>query len=159
MTVKDLLAYLLEHTYESEGAYPPLRAVLQGLTAAQASWKPAAERHSIWQITRHMARWMEAGSEALAARPRVYEELRAADWGEASGDDRAWQADVDRMQAAYQRLKAQLQSMTEDDLARMIEPYQGKPGYPAAIRFARTATHDTYHLGQIRYLRALQRSP
>lgn len=57
MTAKDLLLYLLEHTYEREGAYPPLTTALAGLTAAQASWQPARERHSIWQIVRHMAQW------------------------------------------------------------------------------------------------------
>lgn len=46
--------------------------------------------------------------------------------------------------------------MTEEDLSSTIEPYRGRSRYETAIRFARTATHDTYHLGQIRYLRALQ---
>ncbi|MGH2397715.1 MAG: hypothetical protein ACRDFW_12180 [bacterium] len=45
MTLKDLLLYLLEYTYEKEGAYPPLTALVR-LTVAQASWKPARERHS-----------------------------------------------------------------------------------------------------------------
>lgn len=46
--------------------------------------------------------------------------------------------------------------MSEEDLVGMFEPYRGKPRYATAFRFVRTATHDTYHLGQIRYLRALQ---
>ena len=156
MTVKELLLYLLEYTYEREGAYPPLTTALAGLTAVQASWKPAQERHSIWQIVHHMAQWMEAGLEALAAHPQVYEDLQRSDWQAASGDEREWQADVARLHGAYRRLMERLQSMSEEDLARMIEPWRGKPLFPAAFRFARTATHDTYHLGQIRYLRALR---
>lgn len=156
MATKDLLLYLLEYTYEKEGAYPPLTATLAGLTAAQAAWKPAPDRHSIWQIVRHMILWMEAGIDALAARPRVHDELEGLDWRAASGDDRAWQADVERLHAAYRRFKDRLQSATDEDLSGMIEPYQGKTQYAAAFRFVRTATHDTYHLGQIRYLRALQ---
>lgn len=68
MTAKDLLLYLLEYTYEKEGAYPPLTTALAGVTAAQASWKPAGERHSIWQIVRHMPEWIEEASslESLA---------------------------------------------------------------------------------------------
>src|SRR5206468_2869470 len=50
MTAKELLLYLLEYTYEKEGSYPPLPVALGGLTPVQASWKPAQERHSIWQI-------------------------------------------------------------------------------------------------------------
>lgn len=52
ITTKELLLYLLDYTYEREGAYPPLTKVLAGLTATQASWKPATERHCIWQIVR-----------------------------------------------------------------------------------------------------------
>ncbi len=156
MLTKDLLIYLLEYTYEREGAYPPLAAALAGLTAPQAAWKPSPTRHSIWQIVRHMAHWMEAGLQALAARPQVYEDLREADWRDPPNDEQVWQADVERLLATYRRFKDRLQSMPDADLAVMIEPYRGKPLYQAAVRFLRTATHDTYHLGQIRYLRALQ---
>lgn len=156
MSVKELLLYLLEYTYEKEGAYPPLTAAVAGLTAAQASWKPSHERHSIWQIVCHMVHWTEAGLEALSARPQVYEDLRRSDWQVASGNEREWQADVERLHQAYRRLRERLAAMSEEDLARMFEPYRGKTGYAIALRFIRTATHDTYHLGQIRYLRALQ---
>lgn len=156
MTTRELLLYLLEYAYEKEGAYPPLAAAVAGLTAAQASWKPAPERHSIWQITLHMTHWMEAGLDALAGKPQVYEDLQRSDWRAVSGDERGWRADVERLHTAYRQLKERLQSMTEEELSAMLEPYRGKPKYAAAIRFARTATHDTYHLGQIRYLRALQ---
>lgn len=156
MTVKELLLYLLEYTYEREGAYPPLTAALAGLTAAQASWKPAQDRHSIWQIVRHMTHWMEAGLEALAAHPQVYEDLERLDWRAASDGERDWEMDVKRLHEAYRKFKERLQSMTEEDLSGMIEPYRGKSKYAAGLRFLRTATHDTYHLGQIRYLRALQ---
>jgi hypothetical protein len=157
MTVKEVLAYLLEYTYErKDGAYPPLTTALAGLTAAQASWKPTPERHSIWQIVRHITHWMEAGMDALAARPQVYADLERSDWGAASGGEKEWQADVARLHEDYRRFKERLQAMSEEDLAAMLEPYRGIGRYPAAIRFIKTATHDTYHIGQIRYLRALQ---
>lgn len=157
MTSKELLTYLLEYTYEKEGSYPPLAVALGGLTADQASWRPAADRHSIWQITRHMAHWMEAVLAAFAGYPQVYEDLQQSDWQAASGSEREWQTDTERLYAAYRKFQERLRSMTEEDLSKVIEPYQGRPKYSAAIRIARTATHDTYHLGQIRYLRALQR--
>ncbi|HLQ64109.1 MAG TPA: DinB family protein [bacterium] len=157
MTVKEVLTYLLEYTYErKDGAYPPLATALTGLTAGQASWKPTPERHSIWQIVRHMARWMDAGIDALAGRPHVNADLERADWGVVSGGEEEWQADVARLHGDYRRFKERLQAMSEEDLAALIEPYRGMNRYPAAIRFIKTATHDTYHIGQIRYLRALQ---
>ncbi len=156
MTAKELLLYLLEYTYEREGAYPPLTTALAGLAAAQASWKPGPDRHSIWQIVRHMTQWMEAGVQALSGQPGFYEDLQRADWQPASGGEREWQADVERLHAAYRTFKGRLESMAEEDLSRPIEPYRGRSRYAAALRVLRTATHDTYHLGQIRYLRALQ---
>lgn len=157
MTVKEVLMYLLEYTYERrDGAYPPLAAALAGLTAGQASWTPAPERHSIWQIVRHMTHWMDAGIDALAGRPHVNTELERSDWGAVSGDEKEWQVDVARLQGDYRRFKERLQAMSEEDLATLIEPYRGMSRYPAAIRFIKTATHDTYHIGQIRYLRVLQ---
>lgn len=156
MTAKQILLFLLEHTYEREGAYPPLAKALAGVTATQASWKPSPERHSIWQIVRHMTQWMEAGFHAIEAEPQVYEDLQKSDWRPVSGDDREWQSDVERLHRAYRQLKERLTAMSDDDLGEMIEPYRGKPRYETAFRFIRTATHDTYHLGQIRYLRALQ---
>jgi uncharacterized damage-inducible protein DinB len=156
MTAKEILLYLLEYTYEREGAYPPLTSALASVTAAQASWKPAPERHSIWQIVRHMTQWMEAGIRAIDAEPLDYEDLQKSDWRPVSGDERDWQMDVERLHKAYRQLKERLTTMSDEDLAGMLEPYRGKPRYETAIRFIRTATHDTYHLGQIRYLRALQ---
>jgi uncharacterized damage-inducible protein DinB len=157
MTVKEVLMYLLEYTYERrDGAYPPLTAALVGLSAGQASWKPTSERHSIWQIVRHMTLWMDAGIDALAGRPHVNAELERSDWGAVSGGEKEWQADVARLQGDYRRFKERLEQMSEEDLATLIEPYRGMSRYPAAIRFIKTATHDTYHIGQIRYLRALQ---
>src|SRR5437667_10336419 len=88
MTAKELLLYLLEYTYEKEGSYPPLPVALGGLTPVQASWKPAQERHSIWQIVRHMARWMEAVLQALEDQPQVYEDLQRSDWRGAVGEQR-----------------------------------------------------------------------
>ena len=157
MTVKEVLVYLLEYTYErKDGAYPPLTSAVAGLTSGQASWKPTPERHSIWQIVRHMTHWMDAGIDALAGRPHVNEDLERSDWAAVSGGEEEWQADLARLQQGYRRFKERLQSMSEEDLAAMIEPYQGMSRYPTAIRFIKTATHDTYHIGQIRYLRALR---
>src|SRR5438552_18788120 len=113
MTAKELLLYLLEYTYEKEGSYPPLPAALGGLTPVQASWKPAQERHSIWQIVRHMAHWMEAVLEALEDRPQVYEDLQRSDWLAASGGERGREGDVGRRHGAHRRFKDRLLALTE----------------------------------------------
>jgi hypothetical protein len=64
VTPKDLLLHHLEHTFQREAWQPALAMAVQGLTAAQASWKPGSDRHSIWQIVRHVTHWKRATFEA-----------------------------------------------------------------------------------------------
>jgi hypothetical protein len=156
MTLKDLLLRPVEFTYEKEGAYPPLRAALAGLSPAQAAWKPDPRRHSIWQIVRHLILWDEAALDALTGRPKAYQELQNADWREAKGDEREWDQDVARLHEVGSRLKERLGGMDDRDLEALIRPYTEAEPYPAAMRFLRTMTHSVYHCGQIRHLRALQ---
>ena len=34
---------------------PNLRGAIRGVTAAQAVWRPAGDRHNIWELTLHAA--------------------------------------------------------------------------------------------------------
>lgn len=156
MTLKDLLLQQMDFTYEKEGAYPPLRAALAGLSATQAAWKPDPRRHSIWQIVRHLIQWDEAALDALTDRPRAYQELQSVDWREAKGDEGEWVQDVARVHEVGSRLKERLRAMDDRDLGALIRPYTEAEPYAAALRFLRTMTHSVYHCGQIRHLRALQ---
>ena len=47
---------------------------LEGLTAEQAAWKPAPDRHSIWQLVNHMAFWREYMANRAEGGARVTEE-------------------------------------------------------------------------------------
>jgi len=68
----------------------PLSLTVAGLTAEQAAWKPGPERHSIWQIVRHLIRWKEGVLVALEGAPRPYREISDRDWEEAGGDQAGW---------------------------------------------------------------------
>lgn len=60
ITVKDAVLYHFEYTFEKEAWQPSLVMSIDGLTAAQAAWKPGPERHSIWETMRHITRWKRA---------------------------------------------------------------------------------------------------
>jgi uncharacterized damage-inducible protein DinB len=68
----------------------------------------------------------------------------------------ARQADVRALEALTRRIKERVRALPEAALAQRIPTYAGEPDQPLAIRLARMATHDIYHAGQIRYIRALQ---
>jgi len=156
MTVKELLLDHLEVTFEKETWQPPLSMAMEGLNASQAAWKPSPARHSIWQIVRHVILWKRGVLDAWEVKVQDETRLERADWREVSGDDVAWQADARSLHEITEQIKRRAQALDEAALARPIATYTGYPDQPLAIRLMRMATHDIYHAGQIRYIRALQ---
>lgn len=158
--MKELLLYHIEHTFEKEAMQTSLSLAVSGLTAAQAAWKPSADRHSIWQIVRHVIHWKEAQISALDGKPLDYDERNCADWQEVVGDQRDWEADVERLATISEEIRARVRAMDEETLAQGIRWYkQSLRPRPVAIRLLELATHDIYHAGQIQYLFALQEIP
>ena len=162
MTPKDLLLNHLDYTFEKEAWQPSLAMAVRGLTAAQAAWRPDPSRHSIWQIVRHVTHWKRAtlaaweGTHPLFvgrdATDRFHEVMRT-DWHDASGTDGDWEADVRALHDVSLAIRERARNAETEDLMR---PFPGEDWGPAVLRVLRMATHDIYHAGQIRYLRALQ---
>jgi uncharacterized damage-inducible protein DinB len=150
--LRDAVLGHLEYTFEKEAWQPPLAAAIAGLTAAQAAWRPEPQRHSIWQIVRHVTRWKQAAFDDWNGHRPDYDEIEQGDWQDASGDDAAWQADVAALREVAARIKAWVAARTDEELARTREGDSAT----LAVRIQRMATHDIYHAGQIQYLRALQ---
>jgi uncharacterized damage-inducible protein DinB len=158
-TVKDLLLEHLEYTFKKEGWQPPLSHAVAGLTAQQAAWKPGPERHSIWQIVRHVVHWKRGVLRAWDGDPPDYDAMSAADWREAGGDQAAWEADAAALHDLYADIRRRLEAASVADLEVERPWYQGAPPRRIATRLLHAFTHDIYHAGQIQYLRALQGIP
>jgi hypothetical protein len=156
MTLKDLVIDHLEYTFERETWQPPLAEAIDGLTATQAAWKPGPARHSIWQIVRHVTLWKQSVVDGLDGRPADADALERMDWQEVSGDHAAWEGDVARLHEVARRLKEAALAADEAALLAKVPTVRGAPAQPLMQRLVRQATHDIYHSGQIRYLRALQ---
>ena len=161
VTLKDVLLTHVTYTFEEEAWQPPLAAAVEGLTSTQAAWKPAPDRHSIWQIVRHVIHWKRGTLSAWdGTRPVLRDglpteyarDLARTDWQEASGEERAWQDDVRALHEISRAFRQRVEAM---DDAALIRPFPGED-MPTVLRVLRMATHDAYHAGQIRYLRALQ---
>ena len=156
MTLRALVLDHLEYTFEKEAWQPSLAMAAEGITARQAAWKPAPERHSIWQIVRHVIHWKQGVLTALDGNPPDYDRLEKTDWPEISGDETAWRADLQMLGTVSAELKERVAGASDLDLSSPIATYKGVADQAMAIRVMRTATHDIYHAGQILYLRALQ---
>ncbi len=160
ITIKEILIDHLEYTFAKEAWQPPLGSAVRGLTAEQAAWKPFPERHSIWQIVRHVIRWKRGALKAWAGDPPDYEQMTREDWQEATGDQSAWEADVRALNEIYSDFRQRLEALDDEGLGSPQRRYQQqKQPQPVAVLLMRTFTHDIYHAGQIQYLRALQGIP
>lgn len=159
---KAVLLHHLDHTFEKEAWQPSLAMAVEGVTCAEAAWKPDPNRHSIWQIVRHVTRWKQAtlaawdGTRPLFVGGEETEhsrELERSDWDEVAGEEAAWQAEVRALHAVSAEIRKRAERLTAGEILR---PFPGEE-MPVMLRLLRMATHDIYHAGQIRYLRALHR--
>lgn len=120
------------------------RAALADLTPQQAAWKPAPQRHSIWEIVNHVSFWREVTLRKArgGSSPGDDEVARENFRGPAEPTSAAWKADMDRFEASHAAMRALIA-----DPAIAAEPH---------TRATHHLGHDSYHLGQVMYLRGMQ---
>lgn len=152
-----ILVDWMDHVFEHEGWHVSLLESLRGVSAPQAAWAPAPERNTIWMIVEHVALWKEEGARRLRGEsPRPAGWASEHDW-RSSGEvtDARWERALKRLGDAHQAVRTALRR--QDDAA-INAPLPGYAVSPAdTVRGM--VLHDSYHCGQICYLRALQGIP
>ncbi|CAH0344119.1 DinB family protein [Bacillus sp. CECT 9360] len=137
-------------SYYEEDWYPPLTAALEGLSAKEATWKPAGESvNSIWETINHMLYFEERLLYQLEGRMNQFNKVSENDLTFKEGnsdDDQAWEQIVKKINEIHAGLKQAITSLQEDDFESFAEAIMG------VIR------HDAYHTGQIIQIRKLQGS-
>jgi uncharacterized damage-inducible protein DinB len=141
---RDTLAEWWDEAFHEGVWWAPWRQAIEGLTAEQAAWSPAPGRHSIWQLCNHMIFWHEYfvhRNEGGA--PVTEDELERLSWQDpADTDEEAWRATRERFAATHARVRAALAT-------RDTPP----PKPQLDLRYL--LFHDSYHIGQVMYIRAL----
>ena len=147
----------MDHVFEEEGWHVSVLDSINGLSARQAAWTPSPQRNSIWKIVEHVALWKEEGARRLRGDPpRPAGWAKEHDWrGTGEVSDTRWQGAITRLVDAQKAVRASLEGRSEADLNRPL------PGYEVsgAATIRGIVLHDSYHCGQICYLRALQGVP
>jgi uncharacterized damage-inducible protein DinB len=149
--VDSILQALIAHfdsVFEGpNGDYPAVLEALGGLTAEQAIWKPAPDCNSIWQIVDHLTAstlWqiemLEKGEAAFPA------------WTQPAGNESDWQASINRLKEAHERLNVTLGQLSEKELLNIPVPEWKKTLLELLLS---SAAHEAYHDGQIDYLKGL----
>jgi hypothetical protein len=150
----DELLQWLDHAFKREGWHVSLLDSVSGLTADQAAWTPSPERNSIWKIVEHVALWKEEGARRLRGEPpKGAEWAREHDW-QRIGDvsEARWHEAIRRLVDAHGMVRAAIGARSDADLRT---PSPASAASPAAT-IRGLILHDSYHCGQICYLRALQ---
>jgi len=120
---------------------------IEGLTVDQATWKPAPDRHSIWDVLIHINFWKQYAIAAVRETDKPDPE--AGNWtlAPADADETNWKKELERTRRMHEELKAIAAERDEDlfDTEKKLSNY---------IR--QLICHDAYHAGQIGLLRVMQ---
>jgi uncharacterized damage-inducible protein DinB len=138
------------------GGPSPLSAV-RGVSAEAAAWKPAPDRHSIWELTLHVAYWKYAVHRRLSGGPAGGFPRSPANWPGMPGqrDEAAWKRDRALLRDTHRALAEAIAGL---DPGR-LDDLDGRGGrWTLMDLVSGIVLHDTYHAGQIQLMKRLHRS-
>ncbi|MGF3104028.1 DinB family protein [Rossellomorea sp. DUT-2] len=147
----DLLLKMLDTTYDQESWYAPLKPAIEGLTAAQASWRPDGEAtKTIWENVNHLTYYKERLTAQLEGREwnQILDGTETFYLTEQLNDDMAWSAVVERVKTAHRLLREALGRTTTEDLEQNA----------LEEKLLDIMLHEAYHTGQIIQMRKMQGS-
>ncbi len=130
---------------------PNLRGALRGLTAEDASRRPAPGRHNIWEIAVHAAYWKYAVRRRILGEKRGSFPLRGSDWFRRPARGADWREDLRMLEETHRSLRRAVASLGDRDLGRKSRGSR-QPNIHMIIGIG---AHDVYHAGQIRLIKRL----
>jgi uncharacterized damage-inducible protein DinB len=145
----ELLLVNIDEAYARHGWHgATLRGSLRGLSAEEVAWRPAQERHNIWELVAHAAYWKFVARRRLGGGARGAFPLQRRDWIAAPAhlDDAAWHHVVRVLEEEHRLLREVVAALSDGELR---EKKKQRLVYGVAA-------HDVYHTGQIQLLKRLR---
>jgi hypothetical protein len=147
--VRSMLLDGLDEAFDKKSWHGPnLRGAIRGVTAVQAAWRPAGERHNIWELTLHAAYWKYVVRRKILREKRGSFVFVGSNFFERPESGAAaeveWKRDIAILEAEHRKLR---------DIVAGLPARAFTPAMCHLIRGA--AAHDLYHAGQIRLLRRM----
>jgi uncharacterized damage-inducible protein DinB len=133
----------------------PLRQILDGIDHQQASRRPLAGAHTIWELVLHIMAWKNEVRRRIGGAPAA--EPLEGDWpvpAAASAD--AWRAALDGLEAAHRALVAAVAGLPEEQLFTPTRDPRDRAtgaGVSHYVLLHGIVQHDVYHAGQIALLK------
>ncbi len=146
----------LERMYQGPAWHgPSLLEALHGVGAGEAAARPLPGAHSIYELTHHVAAWIdEVRSRLLGAAPG---QPAVGDWPPANVavDEHAWREALGRLDAVHHALLETLATFRDAQLERTYPSVD--PNTPGVVTFYvllhGLVQHNAYHAGQMVLLR------
>ena len=129
---------------------------LRGVGHVEAAWKPHPDRHSIWELTLHIAYWKYGVRRRLDPNvPRGAFPRAPSNWPRMPErpEEESWKEDRRLLRSEHEALVAVARALSPDQL----DVRGGKGDYRSIDLLFGVATHDIYHTGQIQLMKRLYR--
>jgi hypothetical protein len=150
-----VLLHALDEGYDRAAWHgTPLKRALRGVTARQASWRPAPGSHNIRELVLHAAYWKERVRHRLTGQAETFPHPGSNWFERPGGGEKAWKEERELLDRAHRRLRRAVASLPSTRLAARLP---GSRQRTALREAAGIALHDVYHTGQIQLLKVLQR--
>ena len=155
--IRQLLS-ILDQAYDHRSWHGTnLRGSIRGLSPRQAAWRPAADRHNVWEVVVHAAYWKYAAWRRLARAPRGAFPLKGSNWfrrpsPDAGASEKAWRNDLALLQEMHDSLRTAAAAL---EPGHLYQKHRGSADSDFSL-VAGAAAHDLYHAGQIQLLKRLR---
>jgi ketosteroid isomerase-like protein/uncharacterized damage-inducible protein DinB len=145
-TLKSVLLRQLKTTHTQKDWFVPANIAVEGLTAKQAMWTDGSGNHSVGQLANHIIFWNERLLKQFKNEPVENFSGIKNDETFNSFDEKSWDATVKKLDEVLLSWEKEIKNADE---AKLEDWYEN---------IANMSTHNSYHTGQIIFLRKLQGS-
>ena len=133
---------------------PPLKPMLDGLSAEGASKHPIRGAHSIWELVDHLTAWNTIVNQELSG--GSVEITPEVDWPPVrEATEAEWRRAVQKLVDARTRLRKRVEELRDDHLNERPSKRTDKSRYEMLHGIVQ---HDLYHAGQIALLKKALRA-
>jgi hypothetical protein len=153
--MRALLLRSLDHAFDGPAWHgPALVGAIRRITPDEAAWRPAPDRHCIWDLILHAAYWKYAVRRRLTGTKRGGFARKGSNFFPLPepADAAALRADVALLHEEHAQLCAVVADMPESSLGRRAAGSK----WTNETMIQGVAFHDIYHAGQIQLLKRLQ---
>lgn len=130
---------------------------LRGVGSAQAAWRPAPDRKSVWELALHVAYWKYAVRRRLEGSPKGAFPRAPSNFPALPepADERAWKLDRELLRDEHRALVAVVEAFDPGRLNARVTR-SSKDRWVDLIYGV--AMHDAHHVGQIQLVKRLYAS-